>query len=59
MPSGGVALDNAKDWFAHGAVAIGVGSSLTGPGNEGDFAGVTERARQFMHLVKTIPNPMM
>jgi 2-dehydro-3-deoxyphosphogluconate aldolase/(4S)-4-hydroxy-2-oxoglutarate aldolase len=29
MPTGGVTLDNAGDWIAAGAVAVGVGSALT------------------------------
>ena len=28
MPTGGVGLDNARDWLDHGAFALGVGSSL-------------------------------
>ena len=28
MPTGGVTLDNAGDWIAAGAVAVGVGTAL-------------------------------
>jgi 2-dehydro-3-deoxyphosphogluconate aldolase/(4S)-4-hydroxy-2-oxoglutarate aldolase len=59
MPSGGVALENAKDWFDQGAVAIRVGSSLTGPSNASRFAGVAQRARRFVQRVQNIPHQMM
>jgi len=29
MPTGGVSLDNLKDWIKQGAVAVGIGSDLT------------------------------
>lgn len=47
MPTGGVTVDNLADWFAHGAMAVGIGGSLTGPGAAGDYAAVTARAREF------------
>lgn len=47
MPTGGVTVDNLADWFAHGAVAVGIGGSLTGPGAAGDYAAVTARAQEF------------
>ena len=40
VPTGGVTAENAPDWIAAGAVAVGVGGSLT----RGDPAGVQERA---------------
>lgn len=30
MPTGGVSADNLRDWFAAGAVAVGMGGSLVG-----------------------------
>lgn len=33
IPTGGVALDRVGDWFAAGAVAVGVGSDLTAAGD--------------------------
>lgn len=47
MPTGGVSVDNLGEWFANGAVAVGIGGSLTGPGAAGDYAAVTSRARLF------------
>ena len=48
MPSGGVSLDNLGAWFESGAVAVGVGSSLSGPGLAGDLAAVESNARAFV-----------
>ena len=52
MPTGGVSLDNAKDWIKNGAVAIGTGSDLTAPGKEGKYDEVAKRAAEFVRLVK-------
>ncbi|MFL6706612.1 MAG: bifunctional 2-keto-4-hydroxyglutarate aldolase/2-keto-3-deoxy-6-phosphogluconate aldolase [Massilia sp.] len=54
MPTGGVTVDNLGDWFANGAVAVGIGGSLTGPGAHGDYAAVTERARAFTAKFQSI-----
>lgn len=54
MPTGGVTVDNLGEWFAHGAVAVGIGGSLTGPGAHGDYAAVTARAREFCARMATI-----
>lgn len=52
MPTGGVALDNVKDWVKAGAVAIGVGGSLTSGAKSGDFDLVTETAKKFVETLK-------
>ncbi len=52
MPTGGVSLDNAKDWIRNGAVAIGIGGELTGPAKHGDYDEVTYRAERFIELVR-------
>ncbi len=52
MVTGGVDINNVKDWFAAGVTMVGVGSSLTAPGKTGDFAGVTELARRFKEEVR-------
>ena len=52
MPTGGVSLANVKDWIKAGVVAVGTGSDLTGPAKKGDYAGVTELAKQFVAAVK-------
>ncbi|AVK61496.1 bifunctional 2-keto-4-hydroxyglutarate aldolase/2-keto-3-deoxy-6-phosphogluconate aldolase [Lactobacillus sp. CBA3605] len=48
MPSGGVNLENLKDWFAAGATVVGAGGNLVGPGDKGDFNTVTENAVKYM-----------
>ncbi|PJI07292.1 MULTISPECIES: bifunctional 4-hydroxy-2-oxoglutarate aldolase/2-dehydro-3-deoxy-phosphogluconate aldolase [Clostridium] len=52
MPTGGVSLDNVKDWIKNGCVAVGVGGKLTGPAKEGNYAKVTENAKEFVSKVK-------
>lgn len=52
MPTGGVNLDNVDQWIKSGCVAVGAGSDLTGPAKKGDYAGVTELAKQFVSKVK-------
>lgn len=51
MPTGGVSAENAGEWIAAGAVALGVGGSLTAPAARGDFAGVTRRAEALVAAV--------
>lgn len=53
MPTGGVSLENAAEWLAAGAVALGVGSELTGPGARGDYESVTELARRFLAILRS------
>lgn len=48
IPTGGVTLENAAGFIAAGAVAVGVGSWLTG---DGDPTGIAERAG---HLVRAL-----
>ena len=48
MPTGGVNLNNVQEWLKNGCVAVGVGGDLTAPAKKGDYAGVTELAKQFM-----------
>jgi 2-dehydro-3-deoxyphosphogluconate aldolase/(4S)-4-hydroxy-2-oxoglutarate aldolase len=52
MPTGGVNLENAKDWIKAGAVAIGTGGDLTKGAKTGDYALVTETAKKFVEAVK-------
>ncbi|MDY7578765.1 bifunctional 2-keto-4-hydroxyglutarate aldolase/2-keto-3-deoxy-6-phosphogluconate aldolase [Herbaspirillum sp. RTI4] len=54
MPTGGVTLENMEEWFRYGSVAVGIGSSLTGPAQTGDYAAVTVKARAFVHRMKEI-----
>src|SRR5476649_2632065 len=54
MPTGGVTVENLADWFASGATAVGIGSSLTGPAANGDYNAVTTRARAFVEKMDAI-----
>jgi 2-dehydro-3-deoxyphosphogluconate aldolase/(4S)-4-hydroxy-2-oxoglutarate aldolase len=52
VPTGGIGLEDAADWFAAGAVALGVGSPLTGRFlEEGDLDGLRVRARAWKAAV--------
>jgi 2-dehydro-3-deoxyphosphogluconate aldolase/(4S)-4-hydroxy-2-oxoglutarate aldolase len=52
MPTGGVTLDNVADWISAGSVAVGVGGNLTAGAKTGDFASITQLARQFVEKIK-------
>jgi 2-dehydro-3-deoxyphosphogluconate aldolase/(4S)-4-hydroxy-2-oxoglutarate aldolase len=54
MPTGGVNIDNLRDWFAAGAFAVGAGSNLcpTAWAKEGRFNEIRERAKQFQSAVR-------
>lgn len=49
MPTGGVSLDNLKDWIKQGAVAVGIGSDLTKEAvAKGDFTIIEQKAAAYM-----------
>jgi 2-dehydro-3-deoxyphosphogluconate aldolase/(4S)-4-hydroxy-2-oxoglutarate aldolase len=52
MPTGGVSLDNVEDWITAGAVAVGVGGSLTRGAKTGDYAGIEAQAKQFVEKIQ-------
>lgn len=52
MPTGGVSLANMAEWFDAGVVAVGVGGNLLAPAATGDFAAVTEVAKQYAAQLK-------
>jgi 2-dehydro-3-deoxyphosphogluconate aldolase/(4S)-4-hydroxy-2-oxoglutarate aldolase len=54
MPTGGVNIDNVPDWFKAGAFAVGAGSLLCPKPlvQAGDFAAITDIAREFNQIVK-------
>ena len=56
MPTGGVGLDNMRDWFNAGVVAVGVGGNLLAQATKGDFAEVTKVAEQYMTEFSKIKN---
>lgn len=52
MPTGGVTVDNVGEWIRAGAVAVGAGGALTAGAKTGDYAKITETARQFRENIK-------
>lgn len=52
MPTGGVDLNNVKEWINNGCIAVGVGGKLTGPAKTGDFKEITRLAKEFVKKVK-------
>lgn len=52
MPTGGVSIDNVGEWIKAGAVAVGVGGSLTAGAKTGDFASITKLATEFVTKIK-------
>jgi 2-dehydro-3-deoxyphosphogluconate aldolase/(4S)-4-hydroxy-2-oxoglutarate aldolase len=54
MPTGGITLDNMADWFKHGSVAVGIGSSLSAPAREGNYTAVSANARAFVQRLEKI-----
>jgi len=56
MPTGGVNLDNIKEWIKAGAIAVGTGGDLTKGAKTGDYELVTETARKFVEAVQEAKN---
>ena len=54
IPTGGVSLDNMKDWFDAGVITVGVGGNLLAPAATGDFDKVTEVAQQYVAKLQEI-----
>jgi 2-dehydro-3-deoxyphosphogluconate aldolase/(4S)-4-hydroxy-2-oxoglutarate aldolase len=52
MPTGGCSVDNVADWIKAGAVAVGVGGSLTAAAKTGDYASITALARKFLERIR-------
>lgn len=56
LPTGGVRVDNIREWFEAGAAAVGVGGSLTAGAKEGDYERVTRTAREFVTQISKVRN---
>lgn len=54
MPTGGVSVENLKDWFKAGAIAVGTGSSLTKGAKTNDFSAITKEAERFVEEFKKV-----
>lgn len=59
MPTGGVSQENAAEWFAAGAFAIGAGSNLcpTTLAKAGRFDEISQIAREFADTVAAVRRP--
>lgn len=53
LPSGGVNEENVSEWVAAGATAVSAGGGVTAPASQGNYAAVTENARQFIAAYQT------
>ncbi|MFD1776825.1 bifunctional 2-keto-4-hydroxyglutarate aldolase/2-keto-3-deoxy-6-phosphogluconate aldolase [Paenibacillus rhizophilus] len=57
MPTGGVNLDNLKDWIKAGAFAVGIGSDLTTDAlREKDYSLVAKKSAQYIEAFKAAIN---
>jgi 2-dehydro-3-deoxyphosphogluconate aldolase/(4S)-4-hydroxy-2-oxoglutarate aldolase len=52
MPTGGVDVSNVGEWIRAGAVAVGAGSSLIGGAKSGDYAQITDTAKEFIKQIR-------
>jgi 2-dehydro-3-deoxyphosphogluconate aldolase/(4S)-4-hydroxy-2-oxoglutarate aldolase len=52
MPTGGVDINNVHEWINAGAVAVGAASSLIAGAKTGDYASITETAKEFIKRIK-------
>lgn len=52
MPTGGVGKENVSQWIKAGAVAVGVGGSLTAGAKTGDYQAITHTAKELIELIK-------
>jgi 2-dehydro-3-deoxyphosphogluconate aldolase / (4S)-4-hydroxy-2-oxoglutarate aldolase len=51
MPTGGVDIDNVDQWVKAGAIAVGVGGSLTSYSKTGDYQIITQLAERFVQKI--------
>lgn len=56
IPTGGVDINNVKDWFQSGAIAVATGSNLTSGAKKGDYELVTKTAKAFVEEVAKYKN---
>jgi len=54
MPTGGVDLENVVEWFRAGAVAVGVGGSLTAGAEDRNYNLITETAKKFTEKINNL-----
>jgi 2-dehydro-3-deoxyphosphogluconate aldolase/(4S)-4-hydroxy-2-oxoglutarate aldolase len=56
VPTGGVSVDNAHEWLAAGALAVGAGGDLCAPAliADGRFDELTRRARNYREALRPV-----
>ncbi len=52
MPTGGVNIDNIREWIQSGAVAVGIGGNLTAGAKTGDYDAVVREAQKFVEAIR-------
>ncbi len=52
MPTGGVTVDNVKEWFENGVSCVGAGGSLI----KGSLEDIENTAKEFIRLIKEVRN---
>jgi 2-dehydro-3-deoxyphosphogluconate aldolase / (4S)-4-hydroxy-2-oxoglutarate aldolase len=52
IPTGGVSLENVREWIEAGAVAVAVGGALTRPAQSGGKQAVAAAAKKFLEQVR-------
>jgi len=52
LPTGGVSLDNIREWIDAGSFAVGVGGALTAGAKKGDYEEVTRTAAEFIKRIR-------
>lgn len=54
MPTGGINLNNVKDWIEAGAISVGIGSDLTNAYRKDQNQGVADLVRKYMKAIKEV-----
>lgn len=52
MPTGGVSVENVREWIEAGCVAVGAGGHLTRAAAAGDYRSVTELTKRFIEQIR-------
>jgi 2-dehydro-3-deoxyphosphogluconate aldolase/(4S)-4-hydroxy-2-oxoglutarate aldolase len=61
VPTGGVTIENVREWFRHGATAVAVGGGLVPDGavERADYPAIEQRAAEFVAaLPQTMPDAL-
>lgn len=52
MVTGGINIENAKEWLQAGASAIGIGGEFNKLASKGEFEGITQASQKYLTLIK-------